>query len=809
MERALPPAAQVVVIGGGIIGLSVLYHLTKQGCTDVVLVEKNELTSGTTWHSAALVSPMRSTRGQTAMARYSGELYEALRAETGIETGMRRPGHLNIASSSTRLDELQHTLTTMRAFDLEGHMVGRQEVADRWPMMNTDDVLGAVWTPSSGRADPSNICQAFAKAARAAGAQIFEHVKVTGIARQNGRVAGVETDKGRINAPVVVNCAGLWGRDIGDLAASRAPLFACEHLYLLTEAIDGITSDLPVFRDGDAHLYAREEVGGLLVGCFEPNPKALPMHRLPDDAAYILLDEDWDHFAPMMEGALHRIPALETAGVRMLLNGPESFTQDNSPIMGEAPELPGFWYCCGMNSAGVALGGGAGHATAHWILDGDPGLDLTSCNVRRFPAALDTAAALSERIPEVLAHHFTIRWPGRELETARGARKSALHDRLLERGAAFGPRTGWEKPLFFDPEGRIDRHALRYGRPVWQGAVDRECGAVHAGVGLFDQSSFGKIRVQGRDAEALLQRLCAADIAPIGRAHYTAMLNDRGGFESDLTVTRLDETDFLVITGTAQAASDTAYIRSQIGEAFVTVTEVTAGLGTLLVTGPGARDALARITPADLSTAAFPFGAAREIETALARVLALRVSFAGQLGWELHVATDMMTGVFDALLAASPEIVCAGANALNTARLEKGFRSWGHDMGPRETPLEAGLGFAVAWEKNQSFQGRDALLRQREAGIAKRLVSLTIAEDAWPVGHHPLYRDGVLVGEVTSGANSAHLSQAVTLAWVEKGSVRKDDLMSDQFEVEIGGKRHAATVHLTSPVDPGGEKMRA
>ena len=809
MEQPLPQSAQAVVIGGGIVGLSVLYHLTKMGWKDVVLLEKHELTSGTTWHSAALVSPMRGTRGQTTMARYSGDLYESLRDETGIETGMRRCGHLNVATSEARLEELQHNLTLMRSFELEAEMVDQTEVTRRWPMMETSDVLGAIWTPSSGRADPSNICQAFAKVAKAEGAKIIEHTRMTGIHRQNSHVAGVETDRGKIETGIVINCAGLWGRDIGAIAGERAPLFACEHFYLLTETMEGITSDLPVFRDGDSHLYVREEVGGLLVGCFEPNPRALPMEKLPHDSAYILLNEDWDHFGPMLEGAMHRIPALETTGVRMLLNGPESFTQDNSPLMGEAPGLRGFWYCCGMNSAGVVLGGGAGWATAEWIVNGAPPVDLASCDVKRFPAALDTAVALSERIPEVLAHHFTIRWPGREMETARGARRSALHDRLAARGAAFGARSGWEKPLYFDPAGGIDPTTLGYGRPVWQDAVEQENTALRDGVVLFDQSSFGKIRIQGSDAEKVLQRLCAADIEKPGYAHYTAMLNDQGGFQSDLTVTRLAEDDFLVITGTAQAAQDTAYIAHSIGaDEHATVTEVTSGLGTLLITGPQSRDAIAAISPSDLSNAAFPFAAVREIEVGYARVLAVRLSFAGELGWELHVPTEMMTGIWDTLTAAVPGLVSAGANALNCARLEKGFRSWGHDMGPRETPLEAGLGFAVSWSKPQSFRGREALLRQRDAGIGKRLISMTLDGDAWPTGHHPVYRDGKLAGELASAAYSAMIGSSVALGWVERGSVKDDDLKSDRFKVEVGGKRYAAEIHLKAPFDPRGERMR-
>ncbi|MBE1281694.1 MAG: FAD-dependent oxidoreductase [Rhodobacteraceae bacterium] len=792
----LPQQARAVIIGGGIIGLSVLYHLTRLGWRDVVLLEKNELTSGTTWHSAALVSPMRGTRAQTTLARYSGELYERLRDETGVETGMRRCGHLNIATSQERLKELKHTLTLMHNFGLEGHMVGAAEVADRWPMMRTDDVIAAVWTPSSGRADPSNICHALAKGARAGGAQIIEHVAVTGIARDTGRVRAVMTDRGEIATDIVINCAGLWGREIAAMAGQRAPLFACEHLYLLTEPMAGVTGDLPVFRDGDAHLYGREEVGGLLVGCFEPNPKALPVQNLPKDAAYILLNEDWDHFAPMMEGAIHRIPDLETAGVRMLLNGPESFTQDNAPLMGEAPDLPGFWYCCGMNSAGIVLGGGAGWAMAEWIVNGAPPVDLSGCDIRRFPAALDTARALAERVPEMLSHHFSIRYPGREPETARNLRHSALHDRLVTRGARFGARTGWEKPLFFDPQGKVSTDDLRFGETAWQGNVNREIRAVRTGVALFDQSSFGKFRVEGRDAEAVLQQICAADISGYGRAHYTPVLNDAGGMESDLTVTRLAPTEFLVVTGTAQLVRDLAWFKSHVGDRFVTVTDVTPGLGTILLTGPDAQAALQKITPMDL--AAFPFGHAQEIEAGPVRCLAMALSFAGAPGWELHVPTDMMAAVHDALIDAHPAIVHAGAHALNACRLEKGFRSWGHDMGPRETPLEAGLGFAIDW--NKPFRGRDALETQRAMGLGKRLLSFTLPGDSWATGHQPLYRNGVLAGELTSAAFSPVLDRTVALGWVETGPMEDAALLADAYEAEIGLERFAATSHLTSPL---------
>ena len=803
----LPTSARAVVIGGGIIGLSVLYHLVKQGWTDVVLVEKNELTSGTTWHSAALVSPMRGTRSQTAMARYSGDLYEALRDETGVETGMRRTGHLNIATSEARMSELRHTLTLMNNFRLEAHIVDKAEVARRWPLMETSDVINALWTPSSGRADPSNICQAFAKASRYGGARIIEHVTVTGINRKNGRVSGVETSKGRIDSEVVINCAGLWAREVGEMAGQRTPLYACEHLYLLTETMEGVTPDLPVFRDGDAHLYAREEVGRLLVGCFEPNPKALPLKNLPRDAAYILLNEDWDHFAPMMEGAIRRVPALETAGVRMLLNGPESFTQDNSPLMGPSPDLPGYWVCCGMNSAGVVLGGGSGWVMGEWIVNSTPPVDMTGCDVRRNPTALDVEAALHESIPEVLSHHFTVRFPGREPTTARGVRRSAIHERNLERGCVFGARSGWEKPLYFDPDRSVSPDDLRFGRPAWQDLVDQESMAVREGAALFDQSSFGKLRVQGGGALDLMQELCSADVSECGRAHYTPMLNAQGGFESDVTVTRLDEDEFLIVTGTAQAARDHAYLRAEARARNAAVTDVTSGLGTLLLTGPQSRATLQKITNADLSTALFPFGAAREIEVGYARALALRVSFAGDLGWELHLPTEMIPGVWAAMMEAAPDVTPAGAYALNAARLEKGFLSWGHDMGPSDTALEAGQGFALCWDKE--FRGRDALADQKRDGIARKLVRLSLPADAWATGHHPLYRNGEWAGEVTSAAYSALLNATPALGWVERRSVDVASLKTDRFEVEIGGSRFAAKVLARPAFDPSGKRMRS
>jgi len=812
-ERQLPSQARVIVIGGGIVGASVRYHLVKASVADAVLLERNALTSGTTWHSAALVSPLRANRSQTDMVCYSAALYESLEAETGVATGFRRTGHLNVAATPARLEELRNTLTTAHAFGLEAELISGAQAADRWPMMRGDDLLGAVWTPSSGRADPSNICAALIKGAKAGGARVFEQLPVSGIRTHRGRVTGVDTANGSIACETVVNCAGLWGREIAKRAGLIAPLHACEHFYLLTTPIDGITGDLPVLRDGDAYLYIREEVGGLLVGCFEPNPRALPLSRFPKDTAFVLFDEDWDHFAPMMDGAVHRIPALESAGVRTLLNGPESFTPDNAPLMGESPCLGGFWYACGLNSAGIALGGGVGMATARWILDGEPPFDLTSCDIRRFSPVDDNLRGLAERVPEVLANHFTVRYPGREYRSARPVRCSPLYGALADRGAVFAARSGWERALFFDPTGTLRDADLRFGLPAWHPCQGAEHRAAREAVALFDQSSFGKLLVQGRDAERVLQRVCANDIARSGRAIYTAMLNTKGGFESDLTVIRLDDTAFLAITGSAQTLRDHDWIARQIrDDERATVTDVTSGWSTLLVTGPESRALISTLTPELLDGASFPFAAARRMEIGYGRALVMRLSYAGELGFELHVPSEQAMSVYDMLCEAGESLglVHAGAHALASLRVEKAFRSWGHDIGPRDTPLEAGLAFAVSFSKSAPFIGKAALMDQRERGLERRLLAFTVEDQgALPTGYHPIFRNGEQAGETTSCAWGFTLGRGVCLGWIESGPMEPETVLGDRYDIDIATTRYQVIPHLAPPYDPQGKRMRA
>jgi 4-methylaminobutanoate oxidase (formaldehyde-forming) len=811
----LPPHASIVVIGGGIMGCSVAYHLAKLGCRDVVLLERHKLTSGTTWHSAAQVRQLRSTRNLTELIQYSTELYATLEAETGQATGWTRTGSLSIATNPDRLTHIRRQAALARAFGVEAHEISPREARELWPMMNGKDVIGAVFSPHDGRVNPSDLCAALVKGARAGGARVFEGVSVSGFVVEDGRVAGVETALDRIACETVVNCAGLWGRQVAALAGVAAPLYACEHFYLLTKPIEGVTPHLPTLSDHDGHLYIRDEVGGLLVGCFEPWGKPLPLAALPADFAFDLLNEDWDHFEPMMVNALHRIPALETAEVRMLLNGPESFTPDGLFLLGEAPELRGFFLGCGMNSVGIATGGGAGRALAEWIVEGRPTMDLWPVDIRRFAPFHNNLRTLAARIPEELGLHYAIAYPGREPTTARDLRQSPLHDRLAAKGARFGTRMGWERPSYFVPPGQTVSHPLTFGRPAWFDCVGAEHRAAREAVAIFDQSSFGKLRVEGRDAERLLQRLCANDLAvPPGKAVYTAMLNEQGGIESDLTVMRLAEAAFLLVTGTAQPCRDADWIRRHIDGERVALSDVTSTTAVLGVMGPRSRALLQGLTSADFSNEAFPYFTWQAIDLGHATVRAARLSYVGELGWELYVPSDCAAYVYDLIAEAGAEhgLVDAGSYALTSLRVEKAYRAWGHDIGPEDTPLEAGLGFALRLNKGAPFIGRAAVLAQRDLGPKRRLVVFTLRDpEALPLGDEPILRGGTIVGQVTSAAFGHSLGRSVALGYVRppEGTAVEDALAGGGFELDIAGRRFAADASLRPPWDPQGRRPRS
>ena len=628
----LPAAAGAVVIGGGVIGCSAAYHLAKMGCRDVAILERRRLTCGTTWHSAGQVRKLRSTRNLTELIRYSARLYASLEAETGQGTGWLECGSISIATNPDRLTHVKRQASLARAFDVDVEVIDAGRVGELWPLMRTDDIIGTVYSPTDGRVNPSDLSLALVKGAKAMGVRVVEGAPVTGFRTQNGRMAGVETGAGTIETSVAVDCAGLWGREVAALAGATAPLHAVEHFYLLTEPMPGIDGHLPVLSDHDGHLYLRDEVGGLLVGCFEPGGKAIATEDLPADFEFDLLNEDWDHFEPMMINAMHRIPDLETARARMLPVGPESFTADGMFLLGEAPETPGFFLCCGMNSGGVALAGGVGKALAEWVTDGRPEKELWHADIRRFPAVMNGLKELRDRAPETMMLHFAVAYPDREHDSARDLLLSPLHGRLAKRGARFEQRMAWERPAWFAaPVSEIDE-GLCFGKPPWFGRLAAEHRAAREGVAVFDQTSFGKLRIEGGDAEALLGRLAANDVAvPPGRVVYTGFLNEDGGYESDLTLMRLDGDRYLAVTGSARPVRDADWIRGHMydGEA-AAVTDVREEYAVLGVAGPRSRELLSRLGAADFSN--FPYYTCREIEAAGATVLAARLSYAGETG---------------------------------------------------------------------------------------------------------------------------------------------------------------------------------
>ncbi|MDN2568106.1 FAD-dependent oxidoreductase [Aquibium sp. A9E412] len=816
MSQDLPTHARVVVIGGGIVGCSVAYHLAKMGWRDVVLLEQGQLSGGTTWHAAGLVGQLRSHANMTGLIRYSTELYGTLEAETGLATGWKRCGSLSVARTADRMTVLKRTAAAARAQGVDIELVTPKEAGEIWPVMATDDLVGGVWLPGDGKANPTDLTQSLAKGARNGGVRVIERVRVTGIAERDGRVTGVATDQGDIAAEIVVNCAGQWARKVGLMAGVTVPLHSAEHMYIVTGRIEGVHPDLPVMRDPDGYIYFKEEVGGLVMGGFEPEAKPWGMDGIPDNFEFALLEDDWDQFEILMDNALVRVPQLMQAEVRQFYNGPESFTPDNNFILGEAPELKNFFVGAGFNSMGIASAGGAGRALAEWIVNGAPTMDLWPVDIRRFAAFNNNPRWLHDRVKETLGLHYAMPWPNRELDTARPFRRSPLYDRLAAKGACFGSRMGWERANWFAREGASPRIDYAFGRQNWHEAVGREMKAAREGAVIFDQTSFAKLLVQGRDAGAVLNRICAADVdGEIGRSVYTGLLNARGGYESDLTVMRLARDRFLLVTGSAQPVHDADWIRKNTpDDAHAVLTDVTSSYAVLSVMGPKARDVLERVTSADLSNAAFPFATVREIDVGYATAYANRMSYIGELGWELLVPAEFAVGVYETLHEAGREagLLDAGYYALEALRLEKGFRAWGRELTPDINPYEAGLGFAVARDKPGGFIGSEALAAHRQKGVLlRRIVQFTL-DDGEPVlwGGELILRDGKPVGEVRSAAYGHTLGRSVALGLVEdEAGVSKAYLEEGRFEIDLAGERHAATPHLRAAYDPAFERPKA
>ena len=814
MSKTFPSEARVAIIGGGIIGCALAYHLTRLGWRDVVVLERKKLTCGTTWHAAGLVREVLGSITLSRLARESMRLFKTLEEETGQATGLKLNGSLGIATNEGRWEEHRRAAGLAKVLDVEGHLVTPKEARELYPILNVDDVLGAIYFPHDGQANPADLAMALAKGARMAGAQIFEDTKVTGVATAGGRVTGVETERGAIAAEVVVNCAGMWAHEVGRMAGVSVPLHACEHFYVVTEPMEEVPANLPVLRDMDGCAYYKEDAGKLLIGAFEPNAKPWGMDGIPEDFAFDELPEDMEHFMPVLEGAMHRVPALERVGIRTFFNGPESFTPDDRYHLGEAPELRNFFIAAGFNSIGIQSSGGAGKALAEWIVGGEPPFDLSEVDIRRMQPFQNNKIYLRQRAAEALGLLYAMHWPYRQVETARGLRLSPLHERLKAHGACFGEAAGWERANWFAPDGVEPRYEYSFGRQNWFDYAAAEHRAVREAVALFDQSSFAKILVQGRDAEAVLQHICANDVAvPAGKVVYTQWLNGHGGIEADLTVTRLAEDQYMVVTGAAVGPRDLAWLRRHVPEdAHVTVTDVTSGTAVLGLMGPNSRALLSRLTDADLSNGAFPFGTAQEIEVGCVPVRALRITYVGELGWELYVSSEFAAALFDTLVeaGAADGLKLAGMHVLDSCRIEKAYRHWGHDLTDEDTPVEAGLTFAVRFDKNQPFIGRDALLRQREEGVTKRLVQFAL-EDPAPLLYHnePIFRDGEVVGYLSSGNYGHALGRAIGLGYVRREEgVDADFIKAGSYEIEVAGERVPATASLRPLYDPKSERVK-
>jgi 4-methylaminobutanoate oxidase (formaldehyde-forming) len=808
-------SARVVIVGGGIVGASVAYHLTQLGWRDVVLLEQGSLSGGTTWHAAGLVGQLRSSSNFTQLIRYSADLYSRLEALTGQATGWKRCGSVSVARTAERMIQLKRNAAMATAYGVEAHVISLDDAAARYPLMRIDDLVGAVWIPGDGKANPADITQALARGARAGGARLMEGVKVTGVNVARGAVAGVETSAGPIATEILVNCAGMWARELGRMSGVTIPLHACEHMYIVTQPIEGVASDLPVLRDPDGHVYVKEEVGGLLMGGFDPWAKPWGAEGIPEGFAFGTLKEDWDKFDILMRNALVRLPALETAEVRTFLNGPESFTPDNYFILGEAPEVRRYYVGAGFCSGGIAAAGGAGKALAEWIVEDRAPMDLWPADIRRFAPFHGNRRFLRERVSEIVGVHYNIAFPNRELTSGRGLRRSPLHERLRERRACFGAKMGWERANWFAPEGVEPEAVYSFGRQNWFPYAAAEHRAAREAMAVFDQTSFAKLRLEGADAEAVLQRLCANDVAvPAGRVVYTAMLNERGGFESDLTVTRLAADAYLVVTGSAQGTRDLDWIRRHLpAGARATVTEVTGAYAVLGLMGPRSRELLARVSDADLGPAAFPFLTSREIAIGQATARASRVTYVGELGWELYVPVEQAGLVYDELAEAGRDLGLrdAGYYALDSLRMEKAYRAWGREVTIDDTPWEAGLGFAVRLDKPVPFLGREALLEQRERTLTKRLLIFVLEDEAaLPWGDEPILCDGRVVGSVTSAAFGHTLGRAVAMGYVrDPGGVDEAYVAGGRFAVDVAGDRIPARAGLAAPYDPRALRVKS
>ncbi len=814
---ALPSSAKIVIVGGGIVGCSVAYHLGKMGLTDVLLLERGKLTSGSTWHAAGLVGQLRTSANITQLLGYSVDLYDRLEKETGLATGWKRNGGLRLACNEERWTEVKRQATTATSFGLEMHLLTPKEAQALWPLMQVDDVVGAAFLPTDGQVSPSDITMSLAKGARNAGVTIREGVRVTAVEVEGGRLRAVVTDQGRVACDKLVICAGQWSRDLGRMAGVNVPLVSVQHQYLITENIDGVTSDLPTLRDPDRLTYWKEEVGGLVMGGYEPNPKPWAMEGLPANFEFQLLEDDLDHFEPLLELAIGRVPAMQTAGIKQFINGPESFTPDGNFILGEAHEVRGIYVGAGFNAFGIAAGGGAGMVLAEWVAKGEPPYDLWPVDIRRFGRNHLDTSWVRTRTLEAYANHYTMAWPFEEYRSGRPLRRSPLYDKLKSQGACFGEKLGWERPNWFADlaagEKAEDRYS--YERANWFDAVGREHKAARERVAVFDQTSFAKFLLIGRDAENALSWIAANDVArPPGHLVYTQMLNGRGGIECDLTVGRLSPSEYYIVTGTGFATHDFDWISRSIPDGFdARLVDVTSSHAVLSVMGPRARDVLQALTDHDLSNAGFPFARMKRITLAGSPMLALRVTYVGELGFELHIPVEFAASVYDAIMAAGAQhgIANAGYRAIELLRLEKGYRSWGADIGPDHSPLVAGLAWAVKLKSNTPFQGREALQAQATGPLPRLFAGFTTDPSTILLGRETIYRDGKRVGWLTSGGYGYTVGRSIGYGYVcdPENGVDRDRVLSGRYELEVATERVPAEVFLDPLYDPAMARIKS
>jgi glycine cleavage system T protein len=805
----LPNSARVVIIGGGVVGASVAYHLTKLGWDGVVLLERKRLTSGTTWHAAGLIGQLRATANLTKLARYSAELYRSLEAETGVATGFRQVGSISVALTRERAEELKRTAAMARAFGVPVEDLSPKEIGARYPHLNLAGVKSGVWLPTDGQGDPANITQALAKGARMRGALIAENTKVTSVKQHGRRVLGVHYEApdggGHIECEHLVNAAGMWGREVGQMAGVSVPLHACEHFYIVTEPIKGLTQ-MPVLRVPDECAYYKEDAGKYLLGAFEPNAKPWGADGIPEDFEFGTLPEDFSHFEPILERAVKRLPLLAEAGIKTFFNGPESFTPDNAYLLGLAPEMDNVWVAAGFNSIGIQSAGGAGMALAHWMEHGEKPFDLGDVDVARNAPFQSNRRYLKERVSESLGLLYADHFPFRQKATSRGVRRSPFHALLTERGAVFGELAGWERANWFTNKGQKREYRYSWGRPNWFENAAAEHRALREDAGVYDMSSFGKIRVEGRDACAFLNMIAGANVdVELGRIVYSQFLNRHGGIEADVTISRLSETAFLVVTGAATRLADQTWMRRHVGERNIVITDVTASEGVLAVMGPKARDVLAQVSPNDLSNEAFPFGTWQEIEIGMGLARAHRISYVGEFGFEIYVSADLAAHVGEVLLATGVKPV--GLHTMNNARIEKAFRHMGHDITCEDHVLEAGLGFAVDLNKDD-FIGREAVLEKKEQGLTRRLIQFRLT-DPKPMLYHnePILQGGKIVGQLSSGAYGHHLGGAIGLGYVP--CAVGEDVLDHAYTINVAGRRVKAEASLRPMYDPKGLRLKA